>query len=114
MLTIKGTYGQQLILGIPNNNVRMQYYNFLLENYSPVCDINTKELVTMFSHMAFDGNWHDALSVEAQLHPGTEILVEVGLYREESSGAMGRGCRANQQLCRGPEGGSLAPGHTVA
>ena len=61
MLTIKGTYGQQLILGIPNNNVRMQYYNFLLENYSPVFDINTKELVTMFSHMAFDGNWHDAL-----------------------------------------------------
>ena len=61
MLTIKGTYGQQLILGIPNNNVRMQYYNYLMENYSPVCDINTKELVTMFSHMAFDGNWHDAL-----------------------------------------------------
>ena len=61
MLTIKGTYGQQLILAIPNNNVRMQYYNYLIENYSPVCDINTKELVTLFSHMAFDGNWHDAL-----------------------------------------------------
>ena len=61
MLTIKGSYGQQLILGIPNNNVRMQYYNFLMENYSPLCDINTKELVTMFSRMAFDGNWHDAL-----------------------------------------------------
>ena len=61
MLTIKGTNGQQLILGIPNNNVRMQYYNYLIENYSPVCDINTKELVTMFTHMAFDGNWHDAL-----------------------------------------------------
>ena len=61
MLTIKGTNGQQLILGIPNNNVRMQYYNYLIENYSPVCDINTKELVTMFTRMAFDGNWHDAL-----------------------------------------------------
>lgn len=31
MLTIKGTYGPQYILGIPNNNVRMQYYNFLME-----------------------------------------------------------------------------------
>ncbi len=61
MLTIKGTYGPQLILGIPNNNVRMQYYSYLMENYSSVCDINTKELVTMFTHMALDGNWHDVL-----------------------------------------------------
>ena len=61
MLTIKGTYGPQYILGIPNNNVRMQYYNFLMENYSLVCDINTKDLVTMFTRMAMDGNWRDAL-----------------------------------------------------
>ena len=30
MLTIKGTLGEMLILGIPNNNVRKQYYNYLL------------------------------------------------------------------------------------
>ena len=61
MLTIKGIYGPQYILSIPNNNVRMQYYNFLMENYSLVCDINTKDLVTMFTRMAIDGNWRDAL-----------------------------------------------------
>ncbi|MDY4527884.1 MAG: PD-(D/E)XK nuclease domain-containing protein, partial [Parabacteroides sp.] len=61
MLTIKGTYGPQLILSIPNNNVRMQYYNFLMENYALACNINTKDLVTMFTRMAIDGNWRDAL-----------------------------------------------------
>ena len=30
MLTIKGTKGSRLILGIPNNNVRKQYYNYIL------------------------------------------------------------------------------------
>ena len=29
MLTIKGSFGSQLILGIPNNNVRNQYYGFM-------------------------------------------------------------------------------------
>ena len=32
MLTIKGTLGSQLVLGIPNNNVRKQYYGFLLDD----------------------------------------------------------------------------------
>ena len=31
MLTIKDTFGDMLILGIPNNNVRKQYYDCLLE-----------------------------------------------------------------------------------
>ena len=33
MLTIKRTLGSQLVLGIPNNNVRKQYYTYLLEQY---------------------------------------------------------------------------------
>ena len=31
MLTIKDTFGDMQILGIPNNNVRKQYYDCLLE-----------------------------------------------------------------------------------
>lgn len=31
MLTITGTRGDRIILGIPNNNVRKQYYEFMLE-----------------------------------------------------------------------------------
>ena len=36
MLTIKDTKGSRLVLGIPNNNVRIQYYQYLLENYKEV------------------------------------------------------------------------------
>ena len=61
MLTIKGTYGQQLLLAIPNNNVRMQYYNFLMENYDSACSMNTSELITMFTRMALDGRWREAM-----------------------------------------------------
>ena len=61
MLTIKGVSGLQLVLTIPNNNVRMQYYNFLMENYDEVCSVDTMELVSLYSAMGAQGNWHDAL-----------------------------------------------------
>ncbi|WP_153125807.1 hypothetical protein [Segatella copri] len=37
MLTIKGTRGSKLVLGIPNNNVRKQYYGYLEEEYQAIC-----------------------------------------------------------------------------
>ena len=61
MLTITGTYGSQLILGIPNNNVRKQYYNYLLENYEPYSGMEMNNLKTLFTKMSFDGRWEDAL-----------------------------------------------------
>ena len=61
MLTIKGVSDLQLVLGIPNNNVRLQYYNFLMENYDEVCSVDTMELVSLYSAMGAHGNWHDAL-----------------------------------------------------
>ena len=61
MLTITGTYGSQLILGIPNNNVRKQYYNYLLENYEPYSGMEMSNLKTLFTKMSFDGKWEDAL-----------------------------------------------------
>ena len=61
MLTIKGTKGARPILAIPNNNVRMQYYNFLMEEYDKRCSIEVSELQDGFDSMAFDGNWHDVL-----------------------------------------------------
>lgn len=61
MLTIKGTRGMQLVLGIPNNNVRIQYYNYLLENYRPHIDIYESRLKELFTDMAFRGDWRPAL-----------------------------------------------------
>ncbi len=61
MLTIKGVLGSQIILGIPNNNVRKQYYGFLRDEYQEVRHINTSDLITMYTYMAFDGKWREVL-----------------------------------------------------
>lgn len=57
----KGVSDLQLVLAIPNNNVRMQYYSFLMENYDEVCSVDTRELVCLYSAMGAQGNWYDAL-----------------------------------------------------
>ena len=61
MLTIKGTFGSQLILGIPNNNVRKQYYNYLLEEFQDINYVNPINLATQFTYMAFEGKWQEPL-----------------------------------------------------
>ena len=68
MLTIKGVLGEQMILGIPNNNVRKQYYNYLLELYQEEKCLNTTNLKTLFTYMAFEGKWQDALGFMAKAY----------------------------------------------
>ncbi len=68
MLTIKRTFGTQVVLGIPNNNVRKQYYGYLLEEYQELNYINTNELITKFTYMAFEGKWRDALQMMADAY----------------------------------------------
>lgn len=61
MLTITGTYGIEQELGIPNNNVRKQYYDFLLNEYKKVHPINLSPLLRSYTDAAFKGNWHPML-----------------------------------------------------
>ena len=68
MLTIKGTHGMQLVLGIPNNNVRKQYYGYLLEEYQQMSRVSLNDLIDKFTNMAFDGDWRTALSSMAQAY----------------------------------------------
>lgn len=68
MLTIKDTFGDQLLLAIPNNNVRKQYYNYLLEQFQEEKNVNQANLKTLFTYMAFDGKWRDALEFMAKAY----------------------------------------------
>ena len=61
MLTIKGVRGARPILAIPNNNVRMQYYQFLMEEYDRRCSMDIGELQDGFDNLAFDGEWRSVL-----------------------------------------------------
>ncbi|WP_455635004.1 ATP-binding protein, partial [Parabacteroides sp.] len=66
MLTITATRGDRLVLGIPNNNVRKQYYEFALDEYQTDRHINLEYLRDFYDAMAFDGQWQEALSFIAQ------------------------------------------------
>ena len=68
MLTIKDTFGDQLLLSIPNNNVRKQYYSYLLEQYESERSIDTSNLRTLYTYMAYDGKWRDALEYMAKAY----------------------------------------------
>ncbi len=65
MLTLKGTRGDKLILGIPNNNVRKQYYGYLLEQYKEKARLDTNRLTDYFYDMAYDGHWREGLQFMA-------------------------------------------------
>ena len=69
MLTIKATKGSRLVLGIPNNNVRKQYYNYILDEYMKLGNfVNILKLRDYFDMMTFDGNWHDTLQYMADCY----------------------------------------------
>ena len=68
MLTITATRGNYLVLSIPNNNVRKQYYEFLLEEYQQKHYINLNDLGLMFYDMAYDGHWRDTLEFIANAY----------------------------------------------
>ena len=68
MLTIKGTRGSRLILGIPNNNVRKQYYNYILNELSKHRTVNISKLRDYFDLMSFDGKWREGLQYMADCY----------------------------------------------
>ncbi len=73
MLTITGTVGRRVRLSIPNNNVRKQYYEYLLEDYQSQRYINIQGLMDCYDSMAVDGDWQ----------PAMQFIADA--YREHSS-----------------------------
>ena len=70
MLTITATRGERLVLSIPNNNVRKQYYEYLLEDYQAKNKeyINLNNLRDLFYDMSYDGKWREALEFIAHAY----------------------------------------------
>ena len=68
MLTIKGTRGSKLILGIPNNNVRKQYYGYLEEEFQAKSYVDTNQLTDYYYDMAYDGKWEEGLRFMADAY----------------------------------------------
>ena len=68
MLTIKGTRGSKLVLGIPNNNVRKQYYGYLEEEYQAKAYVDVNQLTDYYYDMAYDGKWEAGLRFMADAY----------------------------------------------
>ena len=57
MLTIGGTSGIKQKLVVPNNNVRKQYYGYLMEEYQTIAQVDITGLSKAFDDAAINGNW---------------------------------------------------------
>ena len=79
MVTIQGMRGAQCILGIPNNNVREQYFNYVLVEYNKIHTIDLSRLTESFDDAALDGKWQPMMEhICRQYHDTTSVrsLIE--------------------------------------
>ena len=68
MLTIGGTVGAMLKLTIPNNNVRQQYYGYLMEEYQRIRPIDMSQLSMLFHYAALNGDWRSLFDYIGQAY----------------------------------------------
>ena len=83
MLTIVDTKLSKLVLGIPNNNVRKQYYEYILNECRPMARIDTHNLDEAYFAMALSGEIKPALTLIAEAYKNTSS-VRSGMQGERN------------------------------
>ncbi|MCB9017536.1 MAG: ATP-binding protein [Prevotellaceae bacterium] len=68
MLSVVDVKRSSSVYGIPNNNIRRQYYDYMLENYQRHSGLNLYDLNGMYEQMAYDGQWRPALDHIAEAY----------------------------------------------
>ena len=79
MVSIKGMEEGVPILGIPNNNVREQYYNYMLVEYNKIQPLKIGDLEDAFRFAAYRGQWREMMEcICHQYHDTTSVrsLIE--------------------------------------
>jgi hypothetical protein len=61
MLTITGVDGPDAILGIPNNSVRKQYYDYLVAEISNTQHVDTETMDAVYDAAALEGKWREMM-----------------------------------------------------
>ena len=77
MLTIGGVVGERLRLVIPNNNVRLQYYQYLLDEYSSIHSIDLADLEDGFDQAAFEGDWRPLMGFILKAYHDTTAIRQL-------------------------------------
>ena len=71
MLTVTGTEGNKLRLSIPNNNVRKQYYGYLLEEYDRIYSVDHSLIDRAYDDAALRGEWQPLMQAIAEEYEKT-------------------------------------------
>ena len=77
MLTIRGTLGASLKLGIPNNNVRIQYYNYLMQAFQQIHPTAISRLNIPYYQAAVEGNWQPMMDYILKAYHDTTAIRQL-------------------------------------
>ena len=77
MLTIRGTLGAALKLGIPNNNVRIQYYNYLMQAFQQIRPTALSQLNVPFYQAAVEGQWRPMMDYILKAYHDTTAVRQL-------------------------------------
>ena len=77
MLTIGGVRGETLKLIIPNNNVRIQYYQYLQDEYQSIHALPIADLRNAYDGAALDGDWHPLIEFICKAYHDTTAVRQL-------------------------------------
>ena len=77
MLTIRGTLGAMLKLGIPNNNVRKQYYTYLMQAFQQIHPTAVTQLNIPFYQAAVEGKWQPMMDYILKAYHDTTAVRQL-------------------------------------
>ena len=77
MLTIGGVEGELLTLIIPNNNVRLQYYRYLRDEYREIAPVSTTELSICYGRAALHGDWRPLIEFICKSYHDTTAVRQL-------------------------------------
>ena len=103
MLTIGGIFGAKLKLIIPNNNVRLQYYGYLMEEYQKIARIDTTALSNAYDQAAINGVWETMLQIIADMYAKTTSVRQLIEGERNLQGFMNAYLTLNPYYLTAPE-----------
>ena len=77
MLTIGGVVGDRLKLIIPNNNVRLQYYQYMLDEYSSIHAVEISDLDDAYDEAALEGDWRPLIAFICKAYHDTTAVRQL-------------------------------------
>lgn len=103
MLTFTDDYDIEQELGIPNNNVRKQYYEFLLREYQNLRPVDLSGLIRCYRDAALNGEWHPMMDYILQAYHDTTSVRSLIEGERNLQGFMNAYLNLNTYYLTAPE-----------